>query len=92
MARYLIEVGHEPNKKACAQAIQTFLKTGTHYMTNAEWGCSDDEHKAWLIVDVENKFEARRILPSAFRLQAKIVALSRFTMEEVDEVLNSHAD
>ncbi len=92
MARFLIEVEHEPNKKACAQAIQTFLKTGTHYMTNAEWGCSDEEHKAWLIVDVDNKFEARRILPPAFRLQAKIVMLSRFTMEEVDEVLNSHAD
>lgn len=90
MARFLIEVEHEAEKRACAEAIQVFLRTGSHYMTNAEWGCSDQEHKGWIIVEVDSKDDARRILPPAFRSQAKIVQLSRFTMEEIDEVLNSH--
>jgi hypothetical protein len=88
MARFLIEVPHTDEE--CALAIQTFLKTGSHYMTNAEWGCSDLEHKGWIIVEVDSKDEARRVLPPAFRSQAKIVTLRKFTIEEIDEVLSSH--
>jgi len=90
MAKFLIEVPHEAEQKACALAIQILLKTGSHYLTNAEFGCYDGEHKAWTIVDVENKEEARRILPPAFRSKAKITGLNKFTMEEIDEILRYH--
>jgi hypothetical protein len=91
MARYLIEVPHKAEKTACAQAIKVFLSTGSHFLTNADWGCMDGEHKAWIIVDdMESKEEARSILPSAFRSQAKIRMLSKFTMEEIDEILLQH--
>jgi hypothetical protein len=49
MARFLIEVTHEAEEKACALAIQLPYKTGSHYLTNAEWGCLDGEHKGWVI-------------------------------------------
>jgi hypothetical protein len=39
---------------------------------------------------VDNKEEARRILPAAFRSQAKIVSLNRFSMEEIDDILRQH--
>lgn len=90
MAKFLIEVPHEAEPKACALAIQILLKTGSHYLTNAEFGCYDGVHKGWVIVDVENKDEARRILPPAFRSQANIVSLNRFTMEQLDEILRYH--
>ncbi len=91
MARFLIEVPHKAEKVACAQTIKVFLSTGSHFLTNADWGCMDGEHKAWIILnDVENKEEAQSILPSAFRSQAKIVRLDKFTMEEVDEILLRH--
>ena len=41
MARFLVEVPHEAEEKACALAIQLLLRTGSHYLTNAEWGCMD---------------------------------------------------
>ena len=50
MTRYLIEVPHENNKDACKQAVQAFMETGSHFMTNADWGCGDDEHKAWFVL------------------------------------------
>jgi hypothetical protein len=50
----------------------------------------DEEHKAWMIVEVDSKDEARLIVPPAFRSQAKIVRLNTFTMEEIDEILNHH--
>ena len=91
MARFLIEVPHEEDEVACARAIEIFLKTGSHFLSKADWGCTDGEHKAWIIVDVDEKEEARAILPPAFRSEAKIVKLSYFTMDDVDEVLQRHA-
>lgn len=82
MKRYLIEVPHGADKKACDQAIQIFLQTGSHFLTHADWGCLDGEHKAWITVDVENKEEARLILPSLFRQTAKITELTNFTTLE----------
>jgi hypothetical protein len=90
MPKFLIEVPHKAEEIDCALAIQIFLKTGSHWLTNAEWGCMDGEHKGWIVVELDSKEEARRILPPAFRPQAKIVELSKFTMEEIDEVILRH--
>jgi hypothetical protein len=90
MAKYLIEVEHEAKKEACEQAIRIFLNTGSHFLTNADWGCMDGEHKAWLLIDVENKEQARTILPPAFRRQAKIIQLNKFSLDKMDEISPYH--
>lgn len=90
MSKFLIEVPHGEEHVECALAIQIFLKTGSHWLTNAEWGCQDGEHKGWIVVELDSKEEARRILPPAFRQQAKIVQLNRFTMEELDEIISDN--
>ena len=90
MAKFLIEVPHEPEERACALAIQILLQTGSHFLTNAEFGCFDGEHKAWVMIEVESKEEARRILPPVLRSKAKIVKLSKFTLEQIDEMLQHH--
>ena len=90
MSRFLIEVPHEPEHVACARAVEILLKTGSHFLTHADWGCTDGEHKAWIVVEVDSKEEARGILPPPLRSQAKIVQLNYFTMEEIDEILHQH--
>ena len=90
MAKFLVEVPHEPEERACALAIQILLKTGSHFLTNAEFGCFDGEHKAWVMIEVESKEEARRILPPVLRSEAKIVKLNKFTLEQIDEMLEHH--
>jgi len=90
MPRYPIEVWHEAKKEACDRAVQVFLETGSPFMTNADWGCSDGEHKAWFVLDVGSKEEARQILPPMFRLQAKIVELKKFTMADLRTTLGYH--
>ncbi len=92
MARFLIEVPHEAEKVACARAIRILLTTGSHFLTHADYGCLDGEHKAWIIVEVESREEARSIVPAAYRSQAKIVELNKFTLEEIDELLRHHED
>jgi hypothetical protein len=90
MTRFLIEVPHSAETVACARAIHALLSTGSHYLTHADWGCRDNEHKAWAIVEVEGREDARRIVPPAFRSEAKIVELCKFSLEEVEEMLRMH--
>ena len=81
MERYLIEVPHEGEGTvtACNNAVRIFLQTGSHFLKQADWGCHDGEHKAWLIVEVENKEQACQVVPSFFRSNAKITKLNSFT-------------
>jgi hypothetical protein len=90
MARFLIEVPHEAETVACAKAVKVLLTTGSHYLTHADWGCSDGVHVGWLTLDVGSKEEALSILPVAYRSQARIVKLNKFTLQEVDDLLNYH--
>ena len=90
MARFLIEVPHEENTVECVRAVELFLRTGSHFLRNADWGCKDGEHKAWIIVDVDSRDEARVIVPPQYRSQAKIVGLNPFTMEDIEDILRHH--
>ena len=78
MTKYLIEVPHDAKKEACEKAGRIFLNTGSHFLTNADWGCKDGEHKAWFILDIDSKDQAQNILPPAFHQQAKIIELINF--------------
>jgi hypothetical protein len=90
MPKFLIEVQHEDDVIACMKAVQIFLTSGSHFLTNAEWGCYDGDHHSWMIVDVGSKDEARAIVPPGMRAQTRVVQLNRFTMEEIDEILRKH--
>ncbi len=90
MARFLIEVPHEDEVAACARAVEIFLNTGSHFLSNADWGCLDGEHKAWIILEADDKEEARFVVPPAYRPQARIVALNKFTLEDIDELRRHH--
>lgn len=89
-AKFFIEVPHEASKVECAKVVDVFLKSGSHFLASAIWGCRDGEHKAWMIVDVDTKEEARMILPPLVRPKAKIVQLNAFTIEEINDMLREH--
>jgi len=90
MARFLIEVPHEDQAKACLLAVKVLLSSGSHYLTNAEFGCLDGEHKAWIIVEVDSKEQALFILPPVYRSRARIVQLNKFSLQEIEELLAAH--
>lgn len=90
MKKFLVEVPHGADKHACDEAIQIFQQTGSHFLTHAEWGCLDGEHKAWIIVEVESKDEARFIIPPLFRSIAKITELTTFTAKDIPETERYH--
>jgi hypothetical protein len=90
MARFLIEVPHDATTKGCVRAIEVFHRTGSHFLTKADWGCKDGEHAAWITADVGSKDEARLIVPVPYRAQARIVQLNGFTADDLDDLLREH--
>jgi hypothetical protein len=90
MPRFLIEVPHESEAVSCARAVKVLLESGSHFLTHADFGCHDGVHKAWVVVDVDSKDEARNILPPLYRRQATIVQLGKFGLNELDDFIKSH--
>lgn len=92
MDRYMVTVPHAEDVIGCTGVVKIFLETGSHYLANADWGCEDGDHTAWMIVDATNKEEATQIVPPPFRVEARVVRLTKFTMEEIDRILQQHSD
>jgi len=90
MPRFLIEVPHGETTAACNEAIGIFLRTGSHFLTHADWGCRDGVHKAWILVEVGSRDEARGIVPALYRSQATIVQLNSFSMADLEGVRSHH--
>ncbi len=91
MNRFLIEVAHDGTPAACVRAAEILMRTGSHFLTHADYGCLDGEHKAWIVVEVESKEEARNVVPPDLRSAAKIVRLHTFTMAQLEELKRQHA-
>ncbi|HXS82731.1 MAG TPA: hypothetical protein VN896_08415 [Methylomirabilota bacterium] len=87
MPKFLIEVPHEADTLECTRVVHVFLSTGSHFLTNAEWGCKSGVHSAWMLVDMDDKAQALAIVPPAFRAHARIVGLTRFTLTEIEPAL-----
>ena len=88
MNKYLIEVSQESYKISNVRAAYIFKRSGSHFVTHAEWGFLDGVYKAWLVAETENKREALRILPSAYRQNAKIILIKKFSRTGPDDHQN----
>lgn len=90
MPRFLIEVPHDESTAECIRAIDVFLRTGSHYLTHADWGCQDGVHKAWMVIEVGTKNEALNVVPADYRKNATVVQLNGFTMETLEKLHRKH--
>lgn len=90
MAKFLIESPHDATPVACARVVDVFLKSGSHFLSRADWGCKDGDHRAWIVVEVDSKDEARGILPPALRANSKVIQLNCFSIEEIESILSGH--
>jgi len=90
LAKFLIELEHEADKEACQKAYNIILSTGSHFLANAEWGCEDHVHCCWITVDLDNKDEARSILPPIYRNEAKITEIKQYKLDDFKRADDSH--
>lgn len=90
MAKFLIEVNHNGDKYGCKHSVEIFHTTGSHFLTNADWGCLDGVHKAWFVMEAGNKSEALKVVPSAYRKDTIIIQLNKFNPRDFEELGRSH--
>ena len=79
MNKYLIEVSGSSYKLTSMRAAYIYNRTGSHFVTHADWGFEDGQYKAWFVAETENEKEAMQILPSAYRHVAKIILINKFS-------------
>lgn len=84
MNKYLIEVSQSSFKLSNMRASYIFKRWGSHFVTHADWGFHNGEYKAWLVAETEDEKEAMQILPSAYRQNAKIILISKFSRTNTD--------
>ena len=90
MPKFLIEIPHSSEKLECLRSIAILLSSGSHFLTNADWGCYDGVHKAWFFMDAKNKEECLMIVPPAYRKDAVVMQLNKFSLVEVERLLQHH--
>ena len=83
MPTYLIEIPHSGNAVECHQIIKLFLESGSHLLSNADWGCKDGVHKSWFKGEFDNKEQVLPIIPPLLRYTAIIVEITKFKKEDM---------
>ena len=81
MANYMIQDSHKIAD--CLKVLDAFAQAGAHYLTNADWGCEYGDHTGWIVVEAGSDDEARLMVPPIIRKRARLVRLSRFTLEQI---------
>lgn len=81
MNRYLVETSH--NREDCLHVLDEFVIHG--HITHFEWGCESGVCTGWAFVDAESEEQALYAVPSLIRNKAKVIKLSKFTPEKIQE-------
>jgi hypothetical protein len=87
MPRFLIEVRHDDDYKGCVSALDALMTYGSHFVSQAEFGCEDGVHCGWLVVEVADRNEAQLIVPPQMRGSARIVQLRRWMPDEISAMV-----
>ena len=76
MDRYIILSSH--TAEDCRKAVKYFREYHAGFLTHFEWGCKDDDHTAYAIVEAESHEQAIMAVPPLFRDKSKVVKLTTF--------------
>jgi len=87
MTRYLIELPHSDERLACIKALRAIEQYGSHFVTQADWGCKAGVHSGWMIAELPGRDEAILMIPPEFRDDARIVELNKFTPDEIASMI-----
>lgn len=76
MNRYIVLSNH--TAEDCRMAVKYFREYHAGFLTHFEWGCLDNDHTAYAIIEAENHEHAKLSVPPLFRNKTKVVKLVTF--------------
>jgi hypothetical protein len=76
MERYIVKSSH--TAEDCRKAVKYFREYHAGFLTHFEWGCYDNDHTAYAIIEAESHEQAKMAVPPLFRDKTKVVKLTTF--------------
>jgi len=86
MDRYIVISSHTPED--CKMAIKEFRQYNAGFLTHFEWGCLDNDHTAYAIIDAESHENARMSVPTLFREKTRVVRITHFNPKVTNDPLH----
>ena len=80
MDRYIVISEHTAEE--CRLAVKHFIQYHANFLTHFEWGCLDNDHHAYIILEAESHENALMSVPPLFRDKAKAIKLTYFKPKE----------
>ncbi|MCH7819032.1 MAG: hypothetical protein IIB40_05675 [Candidatus Marinimicrobia bacterium] len=60
------------------------------YLAHFDWGCDDDEHCGWAIIEAENHSMALMSVPPLLRVNARAIRLTKMSPKDINDVKAIH--
>ncbi len=87
MDRYIVISNH--TAEDCHLALEHFKEYHPGFLTHFEWGCSDNDHNAYAIIEAESHQEAKMAVPPLFRDKSRAVKLMYLNPKIVEDPVHS---
>ena len=81
MTKYLIASRHEDAD--CLRALDEELAKGSGVLDKFVYGCKEDDHTGYAIVDVKNLSDALAMVPGFLQESACITKVDKYTPAEI---------
>lgn len=86
MDRYLIISEH--TAEDCKMAVKHFMQFHAGFITHFEWGCYDNDHHAYNIIEADSHESSLLSVPPLFREKAKSIKLTYFKPGGMEDALH----
>jgi hypothetical protein len=70
----------------CRMAVNQFREHNAGFLTHFEWGCKDNDHTAYAMIEAEDHPNAMMSVPTLFRDKARAVMLTNFDPSQDDVI------
>ena len=87
MDRYIVISNH--TAEDCRMAVKHFKEYHAGFLTHFEWGCLDNDHNAYAIIEAESHSHAKMAVPPFLRDKARVILLTTFKKKEPSDIHKS---
>lgn len=87
MPRFIIISPH--TAEDCKMAVKHFREHHAGFLSHYEWGCYDNDHTAYLLLEANSHEEALMTVPPLFREKARAVQLTYFNPRKQGDPLHN---
>ena len=85
MERFLVISNH--TVEDCKLAIKYFSEYNATYLTHFDWGCFDNDHNAYAIIEADNHEQARMSVPPMLRNKSKVIKVTHLSPKQMKDII-----